>query len=143
MKTYCGAECSGCNFSENCFGCEATCGSPFGGKCIAAEKIKAGGIDAYRDYKAKLKAEINGLLRALNVPETEELFELAGFFINLEYSLPNGEKAKFLDDKNIYLGTQIETSELCYGVVADEDFILICSYGENGTNPELVTYKKR
>lgn len=144
MKTYCGAYCDGCNFSENCLGCEATCGSPFGGKCIAAEKIKAEGIEAYREYKDGLKAKINGALRALSLPETEELFELAGFFVNLEYSLPNGEKVKFLDDKNVYLGTQIELPDegRCCGAVAGEDFILICTYSENGADPELLMYKE-
>lgn len=31
----------------------------------------------------------------------------------------------------------------CFGVVADMDFILICTYEEDGKNPELVLYKKR
>ena len=29
------------------------------------------------------------------------------------------------------------------GVVSDMDFILICTYEEDGKNPELVLYKKR
>ena len=31
----------------------------------------------------------------------------------------------------------------CFGVAANMDFILICTYEENGENPELVIYKKR
>ena len=33
--------------------------------------------------------------------------------------------------------------ERCFGILADMDFILICTYDENGENPELVLYKKR
>lgn len=50
-----------------------------------------------------------------------------------------------MNDKDIYLGNQIERqdSERCYGVVADENFILVCEYGCNGVNPEIVLYKRR
>lgn len=65
--------------------------------------------------------------------------------MNLEYTLPSGEKVKLLNDKNIYLGTQIEFADLgtCYGVVADMTFILICSYIVDGSEPEIVIYKRR
>ena len=66
--------------------------------------------------------------------------------MNLEYRLPNGEKVKFLDDRKTYLGNQLECEyggDRCFGVVADIDFILICTYEEDGKNPELVLYKKR
>ena len=33
--------------------------------------------------------------------------------------------------------------ERCFGVLANMDFILVCTYDENGENPELVLYKKR
>ena len=50
-----------------------------------------------------------------------------------------------LNDKDIYLGNQIEKqdSERCCGVVADETFILVCEYGRNGADPEIVLYKRR
>ena len=50
-----------------------------------------------------------------------------------------------MNDKNIYLGTQIESADLgiCYGVVADMTFILICSYSVDGSEPEIVIYKRR
>ena len=43
------------------------------------------------------------------------------------------------------LMNQIErtNSERCYGVVANEDFILVCEYGCNGADPEIVMYKHR
>lgn len=31
----------------------------------------------------------------------------------------------------------------CFRVLANMDFVLISTYEENGTNPELVLYKKR
>jgi len=56
-----------------------------------------------------------------------------------------GETARLLDDKNIYLGCQIEFADLgvCYGVVADTGFILISRYSVNGSEPELIVYQKR
>ena len=53
---------------------------------------------------------------------------------------------RFLDDGATYLGNQLE-SELekgrCFGIAANADFLLVCTYEENGENPELVVYKKR
>ena len=145
MDNYCGADCANCNFKDDCKGCAATCGSPFGGKCVAAEYIKVGGTDAYKTFKTQLLAEINALLSAEGLTEADALYELAGSFVNLEYTLPSGEKVKLLNDKNIYLGTQIEFADLgiCYGVVADTTFILICSYSVDGSEPEIVIYKRR
>ena len=145
MSTYCGANCEDCLSKENCRGCRETCGSPFGGRCIAAEYIKFGGLEAYRQFKQKLLGEINALLAAQGIGTVDVLFELAGEFVNLAYTMPSGEKVKLLNDKNIYLGAQIEFADLgvCYGVVADTDFILICSYSVNGSEPELIVYQKR
>ena len=53
---------------------------------------------------------------------------------------------KFLDDHATYLGSQLECESgggRCFGIAANMDFLLVCSYGENGENPELVVYKKR
>ena len=53
---------------------------------------------------------------------------------------------KFLDDNTTYLGNQLESEfggERCFGVLANMEFILICTYGEEGADPELVLYKKR
>lgn len=66
--------------------------------------------------------------------------------MNLEYTLPNGNKVKFLDDNKTYLGNQLESEfggERFFGVIADMDFIMVCTYDEHGRNPELVLYKKR
>ena len=145
MSTICGANCENCGFRANCAGCAATCGHPFGGNCVAAEYIKVGGKEEYAAFKQKLLKEVNELLAANEIPSAEALYELPGSFVNLSYPLPNGETAKFLDDRNIYLGAQIEAagSEVCFGVVADMGFILVCSYGDGGSSPELLVYRKR
>ena len=145
METYCGADCGSCPSRENCRGCRATGGAPFGGRCVAAEYIKLGGLEAYRAFKAQLLAEINALLASEGAPPAAGLHELVGGYVNLEYTVPGGERVKFLDDKNVYLGAQVELAdtELCVGVVADTTFILLCRYGCGGADPELVLYKKR
>ena len=145
MNTMCGADCGNCPSKAGCRGCQETCGSPFGGRCVAAEYIGIGGLEAYQQFKQKLLGEINALMAAEKIGVIDGLFELPGRYVNLEYPMPGGEKVKLLDDKNIYLGAQIEFADLgvCYGVVADTGFILICSYGRNGAKPELLIYKKR
>lgn len=52
---------------------------------------------------------------------------------------------RLLSDNDIYLGTQIEFADLgiCYGVIADTGFILICSYSRDGSDPEIVVFKRR
>ena len=143
MDTICGAKCEGCNFRNACHGCAETCGRPFSGTCIAAEIIKACGKEKYVDFKRNLLNEINAFLQANDIPPADALHELPGFFVNLPYPLPSGETVKFLDDKNVYLGTQIEAMDACYGVIADQLFILVCSYKANGAEPQLIAYKKR
>lgn len=145
MSTICGADCNKCPFGENCCGCEATCGKPFGGTCIAAEYIKTGGKEKYDEFKQILLKEINALLEANDLPPAESLNELPGSFVNLPYPVPSGKTVKLLDDTKVYLGAQIEFADMgiCYGVVADTSFILVCSYSVDGSLPELIAYKRR
>ncbi|MBQ6265538.1 MAG: helix-turn-helix domain-containing protein [Clostridia bacterium] len=96
-------------------------------------------------FKKQLIEEINEL-NIEGMPKVENLNALVGAYVNLEYPLPNGTKAKFLDDGTTYLGTQLEPvfgGDRCFGVLANMDFILICTYEAEGKNPELVLYKKR
>ena len=141
----CGANCAACQNWETCPGCAATGGSPFGGRCVAAPYIKAGGMEQYRAFRAERLEEIKALLRARDLPKAEAQCGLPGAWVNLAYPLPSGETVRLLDDKNIYLGCQIEFGDLgvCYGVVADTGFILLCSYSVNGSEPELILYQKR
>ena len=99
----------------------------------------------FEAFKKQLVDEINALAIE-GMPKVKSLSALVGQFVNLEYPLPGGEKAKFLNDQTTYLGTQLECEfggERCFGVLANMDFILICTYEAGGENPELVLYKKR
>ena len=103
-----------------------------------------GGKEKLEEFKRQLIDELNTLLNIEGLPKVEKLNVLPGEFVNMEYILPNGEKVKFLDNKQTYLGSQLESDfGICFGIVANMDFLLICSYEENGENPELVIYKKR
>ncbi len=138
MITYCGENCcKECDRLLACGGCEQCQGHPFGGSCVAERNSN------FSELKQQLIEEINALdIGGLIV---DDLNLLTGAYVNLEYPLSNGTTVKFLSDKDIYLGNQIERqdSERCYGVVANEDFILICEYGCNGSDPEIVLYKRR
>ena len=53
----------------------------------------------------------------------------------MEYTLPSGEKVKFLDDDATYLGTQLECEfggGRCFGIAANMDFLLVCTYEKDG-----------
>ncbi|MBQ2990774.1 MAG: helix-turn-helix domain-containing protein [Clostridia bacterium] len=103
------------------------------------------GADKFEAFKKQLIDEINAL-RIEGMPKVEKLNALVGGYINLEYRLPSGTRVKFLDDGATYLGTQLECESgggRCFGVAANMDFILVCTYAANGENPELVVYKKR
>jgi len=108
---FCGADCERCPSKADCRGCLETGGSPFGGRCVAAEYIKAGGMEAYRQFREMLLGEINALLAQEGIGPADGLFELAGAYVNLEYPMPGGEKVKLLNDKNIYLGAQLECAD--------------------------------
>ncbi|MBR6646479.1 MAG: helix-turn-helix domain-containing protein [Clostridia bacterium] len=104
-----------------------------------------GGEDKFNEFKNQLIYEINEL-NIDGMPKIENLNKLVGNFVNLEYRLPNGNIVKFLDDEVTYLGTQLECEfggTRCFGVIANMEFILICTYEEEGKNPELLIYKKR
>ena len=104
-----------------------------------------GGAEKFEEYKQTLINEFNAL-HIDGMPNVEKLNALVGRDINLEYRLPNGKTVKFLDDQTTYLGNQLECEYgggRCFGLAANMDFLLVCTYEENGRNPELVVYKKR
>ena len=97
---------------------------------------------------AELKKQLIEEFNSLNIPDMKkvtDLYTLKGSFINLEYTLPNGQKVKLWDDKKIYLGAELckEEGNRCYGLVADENYLLVCEYGNNGADPEIILFKRR
>lgn len=94
--------------------------------------------------KEKLIEEFN----ALQVPGMEkvtELYEHEGAFVNLEYTLPSGQTVKFWDDKKIYYVNQLckHGSDRCFGLVGDESHLMVCEYGDEGNDGDIVVYKRR
>lgn len=104
-----------------------------------------GGEEMLEQFKQQLINEFN----ALNIdglPKIEHLNVLHGSFINLAYPLPNGDTVQFLNDNASYLGNQFPClfgGERCFGIAANMDFLLVCTYETDGKNPELVLYKHR
>ena len=149
MKGLCGATCTGCELMVNgkCKGCKESKGCPFGKQCWIFKYIELGGEESFEKLKKEIIAEFNSL-KVEGMPEIKELYSLHGSFVNLEYQLPNGEKVKFVNDDEIYLGNQVECEfndeiKRCFGIISNMNFLLVSEYDENGVNPELILYKKR
>ena len=150
MESICGANCEECELYKNkkCEGCRATNGCPFGKKCWIAKYYEIGGKESFAEFKKQIIEEFNSL-NIDGMPKITELYALNGTYVNMEYPLPNGTKVKFLNDNETYLGTQVECElndgdiKKCFGLLANTTFLLVCEYGENGSNPELIIYKKR
>lgn len=127
---------------NKCGGCIKNCGKPFSGNCVASDIILNKGFSEFIKYKDKLIGIINNL--GIEDLKINDLNLLSGSYVNLEYELENAIKVKFLNDNDIYLGQQIErkNNDRCYGVVANLSHLLVCEYGCNGIEPELLIYKK-
>ncbi|HIZ56963.1 MAG TPA: DUF3795 domain-containing protein [Firmicutes bacterium] len=151
MKTLCGLDCSECGLKNQCGGCAETNGHPFGGSCMIAVCCANHGCENWgKSFEApcKLKKQLIAEFNALGIEDMEEvtgLNALYGAYINLQYTLPSGQKIKFWDDDRIYLGNQLckKNSNRCYGLTADENYLLVCEYGDNGSDAEIVVYKRR
>ena len=100
---------------------------------------------AFESLKNELIAEFNAL-KIEGMPKVESLNALVGAYVNLEYPLPSGMIAKFLQDSVTYLGNQLP-SELdpkkCFGIIANKEIMLVARYEEGGANPELILFKRR
>lgn len=145
-EAICGANCAECPSKEACPGCAKTNGCPFGKQCFVAKYILTGGLENWQVFKQGLIDEINDFNIDGMEPVTE-LYPLVGSFVNLEYPIPSGT-VRFLKDDEVYLGAQVknlldESGKTCFGVIARDNFILICTYEANGANPEIVIYKRR
>ena len=107
------------------------------------DELKDGG--KFDEFKRLLIDEINDL-KIMGMPKLTKLNALVGRYVNIAYPLPSGNSVKFLDDKTTYLGNQLESeteSGRCYGILANKDFIMVCTYGEECADPELLIYRKR
>lgn len=94
--------------------------------------------------KQQLIREINAL-NIKEMPTIDNLFVLQGSFVNMTYDL-NGNLVKLLDDNATYWGTQVEKNgcpDRCFGIACDERYILVCEYGKEGANPEVVALVRR
>lgn len=142
MGTICGVNCEECGLSGACGGCLETGGQPFGATCVTAECWKKGEL-CFHELKKRLLAALNGL----GIPDMEEvtdLFALKGSFVNLEYTLPGGRRAAFWEDNRIYLGNQLPKmgSGRCYGIVADERYLLVAEYAAGGADAEIIAFQR-
>lgn len=142
MESFCGANCKGCDLKSTCHGCKESDGCPFGAPCMVAGLCKEGKAQ-YENFQKELLLEMNDL-QLEGAPAITQLFPLKGAFVNMALPLPNGETAKFLQDNQIYLGTQVEKAgtDRCYGLAADRDYLLVCEYGAMGADPKLVLVKQ-
>ncbi len=151
MRTLCGLDCSECGLKDNCGGCAETNGHPFGDSCMIAECCNDKGCEncgkAFEN-PCKLKEQLIAEFNALGIADMEEvtsLNALKGSFANLEYILPNGQAVKFWDDNRIYIGHLLrkKDSDRFYGLVADENYLLVCESGSDGSDADIIVYKKR
>ena len=88
--------------------------------------------------------------RQLTPDQIEEVFRKLSLIFEFAVQRATAESVhadyKFLDDQKTYLRNQLEYEfggDRCFGILADMDFILVCTYEKDGENPELVIYKKR
>lgn len=150
-KTTCGLDCAECGLRGTCGGCVETDGKPFGGTCMIdlcckkAECSNRG--NCFRAF-CGLKKQLIGEFNALGITDMEEVTDLNalwGAYINQEYPIPGGGTVKFWEDDRVIMGNQLRklNADKYYGLAADENYLLVCEYGENGASPEIVVFKKR
>ena len=104
-----------------------------------------GGKENLNTFTAQITNELNEL-HVDGLPEVKSLRMLPGRSVNFSYRLPNGENVRFLADDINYPGARLDClfdGDRSFTVVADMDFLLVCTHEKNGEAPELVIYKKR
>ncbi|MBS6447724.1 MAG: DUF3795 domain-containing protein [Clostridiales bacterium] len=147
----CGYDCAKCTVKDTCGGCSTQKGVPFHGGCVVAAccgNESCGHSGKFSENDCELKEQLIAEFNALGIEDMEKvtrLNALIGSYINVEYALPSGQTVKLLNDGKVYLGNQIckKGSDRCYGLAADENHLLVCEYGENGSDAEIILYKKR
>jgi len=93
--------------------------------------------------KEQLIKEFNAL-GIVDMEEVKELHQGPGNFVNLDFPLPCGDKVKLWENDKTYYINQLEKkgSDRCYGLTADEKYLLVCEYGEAGADAEIVVFKR-
>lgn len=150
-NSICGLDCTGCELRENCSGCAVTKGYPFSGGCVLAACCLGNGYEHCGEChkeQCRMKEQVMEEFRMLGIEDMEEITGLnacKGSYINLAYPFPGGQEVKLLDDEKIYLGNQLakKGSSRFYGIAADESCLLVSEYDADGSNAELIIYKKR
>ena len=100
------------------------------------------------EKQPEAEQQLTAEFRALGIEDMEEvtgLHALKGSFANLEYTLPNGRAVKFWEDNRIYIGHLLKkkNSDRFYGLVADENYLMVCEAGSDGSDAKIVVFKER
>lgn len=94
------------------------------------------------EEKNKIKDKVIGLLKELDISElknVDDMYELEGAYVNIESELPDGSRGKILDNLKTYLCCQIAINDTeCYGVVSDEEIIVIYKYKNDESESKIV-----
>ena len=83
-------------------------------------------------------------LNIADMGEVTELHRAKGNFVNLRFPLPSGQAVTLWDDNKTYYINQLEKrgSTRCYGLTADDHYLLVCEYGDGGSDAEIVVFKR-
>lgn len=145
----CGINCSECELHTSCKGCAATGGHPHGGQCVVAECCTAKGQKHCSECsvcpaREQLIAELNAL-GIEDMCEVTRLNLLLGSYINSEYILPSGQAVKLWKDNSVYFGNMLPKrgTDRCYGIAADEEYLVVTEFGMDGEDAEIVLLKRR
>lgn len=108
ISSICGADCGQCGQRASCGGCAGTGGRPFGRPCMLAECARGRGQTSCEACggACALKAPVIAAFNALGIgdmAEVTDLNALQGSYINLTYTLPNGQTVRLLEDGKVYL----------------------------------------
>ncbi|MDM8297679.1 DUF3795 domain-containing protein [Enterocloster aldenensis] len=150
-NSICGIDCMKCELKETCYGCAVTEGHPFHGGCVLAACCLSNGYEhcgKCHNEKCRLKEQMIAEYCMLGIEDMEEITGLnacKGSYINLTYTFSSGQAVKLLDDDKIYLGNQLskKDSSRYYGKAADESVLIVSEYDADGSNAEIIVYKKR
>ena len=97
----------------------------------------------YENIKNEIIKQFNSL-GISDMGVITDMHEGSGAFVNIEYVLPSGQTIKLWDDNKTYLINQVCkcNSNRCYGLVADEKYLLVCGYGDEGVDGEIIVFKQ-